>query len=129
MKNKILNKKTIKILLFCLMVFVVISFLDNEIKNYNLRYYYGKDDGFFVRIESIIIFSVLFFGFIPDRLRALNFLIGFFYGIASVLIGYLIWFKLLNDYGLSFHIIGSLLVPFFYFFNYKIQKKGREPKG
>ncbi|OJX36850.1 MAG: hypothetical protein BGO87_13785 [Flavobacteriia bacterium 40-80] len=109
----------IKMLCFYLIYAIVIYVINRAINNYNMQFYKGKDDGFFVRIESILIFSIIFFALTPQKLFFSNFILGFFYGLLCVIIGYFIWFKLFDDDGISFHVLSSVFIFIFYLVHHK----------
>lgn len=54
-----------------------------------MRFYYGKDDGVIVRVESIIILSGLYFLVLSRQKRILNLLKGFLIGLISTI---MTWF-------------------------------------
>jgi hypothetical protein len=57
-----------------------------------MRFYYGKDDGIIVRVESIIILSGLYFLVLSRQKIILNLLKGFLIGFISTI---LTWFLIL----------------------------------
>ena len=75
-------------LLLCIIMVVVILYIDKGISNYDMKFYQGKDNGYFKRIESVVLFSSVFFFIVPRQFRLLQLLKGFFIGIASVIISY-----------------------------------------
>jgi hypothetical protein len=97
-----------KIFLLLIIMTVVIIYIDNGIKSYDMKFYLGKDNGYFKRVESIILFSTLFFFIVPRQFSLLQLVKGFITGIASVIISYFLIFALYRpDEGLIFHIFSS----------------------
>jgi len=111
-KLKVLSNnksKNIKLIVLILLTAIVVYIIDYKITAHDLDYYYGKDDGFFRRIESICLLSSLFFGVMTKRTWWIQSLIGFIVGILSSIVSYFLWYYLFDDNGLSFHIISCLL--------------------
>lgn len=110
--------------LILIFIFIIV-FLDYKISSFDINYYYGKDNGAFVRAYSIIISSILYFVISSHKKRFLFSIIGFFVGIISVIISYIIAGKIdlyLNiSHGLLYHILGFLFfISFFYYIKDKI---------
>jgi hypothetical protein len=110
MVNALDQMRLTKILLLCTIMTIVIIYIDNGINSYDMKFYQGKDNGYFKRMESIILFSALFFFIVPRQFKLLQLVKGFITGIASVIIAYfLISFVLYrSDKGLIFHVFSSL---------------------
>ena len=105
--------RKIKFSVLLLIIASVIIYLDYKISTYDMRFYYGKDDGIFVRLESICELSTLFFLVMSKHNRVLNIIIGFFAGLFSSIFTYLVvlgcFHKYLNNNDLVFHIISCLV--------------------
>jgi hypothetical protein len=91
-------------------IIFIIIYLEFKI-NTDLSFHQGKDEGFFIRIESIIILSTIFYFIMAKEKRFLMLLLGFLIGLASVIISYLICL-LIVDFrysGFIFHILSTLI--------------------
>ena len=120
--------RLIKCLFFCLIIVMVILFLDFKIKSHDMRFYFGKDNGVTYRIYSTIILSSLFYLFLSNRNRIQYFFIGILVGFFSIFFG--LWFmhldfldKIVKNTGLYSHILGCLLFIVIFFTVDKIKKK------
>lgn len=80
--------RKVKIITFLVLLSFAILFINNRINAFDMRFYYGKDDGIFVRFELVVISSALFFFFIARKNRIFNLVKGFIVGIISGVIGY-----------------------------------------
>ncbi len=80
-------------------------YIDTQIKAYNMDYYFGKDDGALVQLESVLVFSVLFYSLISRKRRLLLALLGFISGLFASIISYLPL-----GTGIPFVISASLLI-------------------
>ena len=105
--------KKILILVFLLITALIIVYIDYRIRNYDLRFYSGKDSGYFKRFESIVVLSTLFYllNAIRPKGKPKDYLIyglvGFFIGIFAgfscyILVPY-------DDYGLTYHIVSIVI--------------------
>lgn len=104
-----------------------IFFLEQRIQAYDLRFYYGKDNGIFVRFESICIMSSLFFTIQTKGSRFISGIIGLITGIFSSILIWLLSF-VLYDYikisDLYFHIFSvTLFITLFYLREYYLNYK------
>ncbi len=104
-----------------------IFFLEQRIQAYDLRFYYGKDNGIFVRFESICIMSSLFFTIQTKGIRFISGIIGLITGIFSSILIWLLSF-VLYDYikisDLYFHIFSvTLFITLFYLREYYLNYK------
>lgn len=88
MAFKLTNRKT-KLYIFIIITMMIIFFLNYKIKT-DISYHAGKDGGYFKRLESVIILSVLFYIVISKRLQILYGFIGFVISILSSFLGLLI---------------------------------------
>ena len=86
--SKLTNRKTI-LYIFIIITIIIVLFLNYKIKT-DVSYHAGKDGGYFKRLESVIILSVLFYIVISKRLRILYGFIGFIISILSSFLGLLI---------------------------------------
>ena len=117
--------KKIIYIIFLLITFYTIFYIDQGIKKYDLNFYFGKDNGYTSRIESIIILNSLFFilNGIFEKFKLLKII---FYGLfgcfISLLISILCYLIPLNDSGLIFHILSILLSFSSYFVFTKFYK-------
>ena len=68
---------------------MIVFFLNYKIKT-DISYHAGKDGGYFKRLESVIVLSVLFYIVVSKRLRILYGFIGFVISILSSFLGLLI---------------------------------------
>jgi hypothetical protein len=68
---------------------LIIFFLNYKIKT-DISYHARKDGGYFKRLESVIVLSILFYIVISKRMRILYGLIGFVISIISSFLGLLI---------------------------------------
>lgn len=98
----------------------IIYFLNYKINSYDLAYYYGKDNGSFIRAKTIILSSIVFSVIMANRKKILFGFIGFFNGVFAVILSYLIAGKLdliiHVDFGLLYHILGYILFMLFFYF-------------
>ncbi|MEW5677225.1 hypothetical protein ABGT15_13000 [Flavobacterium enshiense] len=83
-----MSRKT-KLFIFITISVLIIFFLNYKIRT-DISYHAGKDGGYFKRLESVIILSVLFYITISKKMRALYGLIGFVISILSSFLGLLI---------------------------------------
>ena len=99
--------------MLCLTMAFVIFYINKGINEYDMRFYQGKDNGYFKRIESIILFSSLFFFIVPRQFRPLRLITGFIIGVAAVVVSYIlisgVLHRLLEDDGLVFHVFSTFL--------------------
>ncbi len=101
--------KAFAILIFLLITAAIIVYIDYGIRNYGLRFYMGKDEGYFVRFESIVILSTAFYTLnaIQPKRKLVDYFgytfAGFFIGIIAGISCYMI--LPLNDSGLTYHIV------------------------
>jgi hypothetical protein len=84
-----LTSRKIKLYIFIIISMMIVFFLNYKIKT-DIGYHAGKDGGYFKRLESVIVLSVLFYIVISKRLRILYGFIGFVISILSSFLGLLI---------------------------------------
>lgn len=107
--------KTLKFIvwfLFFAVVIIVVYWIDCGIRSHDLWFYSGKDGGYTLRIESIIMLSTCFY-----FLRALEtqkLVKSLFYGllgaIVALLVSLICYFWLpTDDYGTVFHVVSFLV--------------------
>lgn len=105
--------KTVLILLFLVFTALVIIYIDRGIKNYDLRFYSGKDDGYILRLESIVCLNTIYYilNIIGLKVKFRDYitfaLIGFFTAVLVSIVGYLIIPS--NDEGTLFHLVSIIL--------------------
>jgi hypothetical protein len=78
-----------KLFFLSIITIIVILYIDTGIYNYDLRFYYGKDDGAIMRIQSIILLSGFSFFVLSQKKRFKNLLVGLLVGFVSSI---LCWF-------------------------------------
>jgi len=102
--------RKIAIPIFIIIAAIRFTYLINQIESHNMDYYHGKDNGAFVLLESIIIFSALFYFVMSKKNRIINGLLGVLIGIIISIIVYLIF-----GTGIMFPTISccSLIIIFF----------------
>jgi hypothetical protein len=98
---------------FGILIAIVISiiiYLEFKI-NSNLSFHQGKDQGFFIRIESICFLSTIFYFLMTRKKRFIMTFLGFFIGLFSVIISYLICLLIIDFRysGFIFHLLSSLI--------------------
>ncbi len=101
--------KTILILVFLLITALTIAYIDYRIRNYDLRFYSGKDGGYFKRFESIVILSTLFYllNAIRPKGKPKDY---FIYGLTGFILGIFVGFSCYilvpsDYYGMTYHIV------------------------
>ena len=115
-----------KLFVMIIIIAGVIVYIDYNIRSGNPDFYAGKDNGFFKRLESIVLLSTLFFTVMSTDKRILFIITGFFGGIASAIAGYILTGLLSFDspFGNVFHIISCLLfIGLFYALRKLMSKK------
>lgn len=111
--------KKIIILLYVILTALVVYYIDFGIRSNNMRFYSGKDTGYTLRIESIIVLNTIFFVLNNIELNRklssyiLTAIIGSFAALGVSLLCYL--FLPTDYYGLTFHIVTILLCYISYF--------------
>jgi hypothetical protein len=111
--------RLMKLILFIVLTGLTIWYLSARISSYDLRFYSGKDNGYFVRLASICILSSIFWALMTDYSRIKHGILGFVIGIASALIAYFSLISL-EDNAMNqviFHILACLvfMTTFFLF--------------
>lgn len=100
--------KKILIFLFALVTGFVVYYIDNGIRTHNLDFYSGKDGGYFLRVQSILLLSGAFFFFhkLYNKngiiLPLIHGFLGATIGLVISIIAYLIIWD--DPYGTIFHI-------------------------
>ncbi|WP_452231472.1 hypothetical protein [Lacinutrix sp. MEBiC02595] len=84
-----LTNRNIKLIILTGITVLTILFLNHKIET-DISYHAGKDGGYFKRLESVIILSVLFYIIISKRKRILYGFIGFVISIISSFAGMII---------------------------------------
>ncbi len=88
-----LSNRNIKIIVLIGLTIITVFFLNHKIET-DISYHAGKDAGYFKRLESVIIFSVIFYILISKQKRILYGIIGFVISIISSFIGLYIFSSL-----------------------------------
>ena len=121
--------RPIKLLLLSIIATVVILYIGNRIYNYDMRFYYGKDDGDIVRLESICLLSGLSFLILAKEKIILNLFLGLLVGLASAIFCWLIVLMPLDSFikkaDTIFHFISYGLSIFIFF---KFEKRKNKSK-
>jgi hypothetical protein len=120
-------ERRIKFSILLLVITAVIFYLNNRIENYDMRFYYGKDDGVIAILESNILLSSLFFLIMTRQNRGRNSLIGLFIGLIASIISYFAIMPFANDvyFGLTFHITSCIVFVTIFFIIEKF-RSGKE---
>ena len=119
------------VLTMSLLMMIVVLYIDNGINSYDMRFYYGKDNGYFRRIESIVIFSTMFFLVLSRNKRLLYTLYGFITGLISVIVSYVFISILLNKLLLSntdlvFHFFAIGICIFWFFILERLLNRNKD---
>lgn len=111
--------RLVVLVILIIVMSIIIYYINGRISAYDLRFYSGKDDGAFVRLESIVIMSSFFYLFMSKKYRIIQFIGGFFIGLLSGIIGYilvgLLLYRVFSDFGLTFHILGCIIFMVIFF--------------
>lgn len=107
-------RKVTASILFLLMM-VISLYVKSQIDAYNMDYYSGKDNGAFVQLESILIFSFVFFVLISSRNKIIFGCLGLVVGVISSIICYLIF-----GTEILFPVSASLLIMLIFYLIDKI---------
>jgi len=122
LKLKILNKITSAI--FLIVTSYSIYYIDEGIRSGNLNFYFGKDNGYILRFESIIIFNAIFFflNFIQDNQKITKSIIkGLLGGLLAIFISIACYIIISTDnYGTAFHITSIILCYASFFITKKL---------
>lgn len=118
--------KILLIILFLLASTLTIAYVDYGIRNYGLRFHSGKDGGYFIRFESIVVLSTIFYTLnaIHPKRKLVDYFgyafAGFFIGIITSIGCYII--LPLNDSGLTYHIF-SVCISYISIYLIRIVKR------
>jgi len=118
-----------RLFLFIALSVSVIAYLDNRIMAYDKRFYYGKDDGVFVRFESICLLSSILFLMLGRWNWFLRVFLGFVSGFVSSLLAIIFVSTIFDNPhdGLIFHILACLIfIGLFYLMDKLLRKKKTE---
>lgn len=99
----------LKSIIMATIAFVVIFYIDEKIKSYDMSFYQGKDDGLSARASSVIFLSSLLFLVYAKHHRLRSGLIGALVGFISSILGFILSYLVFNEYGLTFHIVSLSL--------------------
>lgn len=106
-------KKHIVVFSYILLSLLVVYYIDEGIKSFDLSYYSGKDGGYFVRFKSILLLTSLFYilmGILNKKKFSIVFILGLFGGFVALIISILNYLFLpTNDLGLIFHLVSLAL--------------------
>jgi hypothetical protein len=103
------------ILVFCyiLLSLLVVYYIDDGIKSFDLSYYSGKDGGYFVRFKSILLLTSLFYILIEILNKSkfsIVIILGLFGGFIALIVSILNYLFLPTDeFGLTFHLVSLVL--------------------
>lgn len=106
-----MKKYSLTVLLIILNLTLVI-YLNDKISSLDLRFYHGKDDGFFTRLEATSLMSCLYFGLLSKKRKAIFSLIGFAVGVLSILAAYFTISYFLYLEGFFYHLFAVLIFIF-----------------
>lgn len=109
--------RQLKFILFILLAGLTIYYINDGIRNYDMRFHNAKDDGYFLRFESICVLSCLFYVLMSEHKKILNAIIGLAAGLLASIIAYLIIIVLIDEpfTGTVFHIFSCILFILLYF--------------
>lgn len=118
--------RKIKFAVLILIFTCVIVYINAKILSFDMRFYCGKDDGDFARLQSIIVMSTVFFFVMSQSYRFLNLILGFFLALFSSIVCY-IASAFLPDFmgnpGVLFHILSCITFILLFFGVEKIQTR------
>ncbi|MCB0852662.1 MAG: hypothetical protein KDD63_10585 [Bacteroidetes bacterium] len=82
-----------------------------------MRFYYGKDNGYFVRRLSICILSSIFWGLMANKRVVYQMIIGFVIGLISGILAYFLMLKIDEnaDMQVAFHVVGCTIFIILFF--------------
>lgn len=118
--------KTLLILIFLPITVATIAYINYGIQNFGLSFHTGKDGGYFVRFESILVLSTIFYTLnaIHPKRKLVDYFgyafAGFFIGIITGIGCYII--LPLNDSGLTYHIF-SVCISYISIYLIRIVKR------
>lgn len=124
--------KKIRLTLSVIVIAIVVAYINFEISSGNSNYYFGKDDGVIVRVESVCILSALFYPFMSSGnilRKLLQLVVGFLIGILSSLTSFIILYSFssilsnTNVVGLLIHILACIIFILTFFLKNKFQSK------
>lgn len=119
--------KTLSIILYIILTAIVIVYIDYGIRSHNMGFYHGKDNGYFVRFESIVILNTIFYFLlsIGQSRKIMDYfkhaVAGFTIGIGVSVVCYIIFLSA-DYYGLTFHIVTIVACYSSYFGLIKIKQ-------
>ncbi len=120
--------KHLSLIILLILFATTIFFIEQRIQAYDMRFYYGKDNGLFARFESICVMSSIFFIFLSRGKKIISGIIGLIAGVISSILSAYITFFILNIWieksDLAFHIISVVLfIILFYLREYYLKNK------
>ena len=114
-------------MIFLVLMSLTIWYLSAQINSYDLRFYSGKDNGYFVRLQSICILSTFFWTLMTNHSRIKYGLAGFFIGLISAFVAY---FSLISlEENATSQVIFHLLACFIFMTMFFILNKIRTIKN
>ena len=114
-------KKIAALILFIIML-IVTFYIKSQVDAFNMEYYHGKDNGAFVQLESLIIFSFIFFMLISKSDKIIYSFLSLIVSIICSIICYIIF-----GTEVLFPISASLLImAVFYLIEYYWHKNDKQ---
>ena len=118
--------RLLKLILFLLIATTTIIYINHGISTYNMSFYSGKDNGYFLRFESIFILSSLYFVLMTNRNKILDGLIGLAIGFIWGMICYIITMLVIPDpFTETFYSVFScfmFMLTYYMIENYRTRK-------
>lgn len=120
--------KHLSLIILLILFAATIFFIEQRIQAYDMRFYWGKDNGLFARFESICVMSSIFFIFLSRGEKIISGIIGLIAGIVSSILSAFITFFILYNWiklsDLAFQIISVVLfIILFYLREYYLKNK------
>ncbi|MCR6642498.1 MAG: hypothetical protein NVV82_26790 [Sporocytophaga sp.] len=109
--------KKISIILLLIITVIVIEDTDNGIRTHDMTFYQGKDNGYSIRFESIVILNTLFYSLmaIQPKQKLLGYLkhgiAGFGIGVFCGILCYFLFLSFDDNYGLTYHV-GTIIISY-----------------
>jgi len=106
--------------MYLILTALVIAYIDNGIRTHDMDFYHGKDNGYIVRFESILILNAIFFILltIGKKQALIDYakvgLLGFVTAVITGIVCYLIFLSA-DYYGLTYHIATIIICYSSYF--------------
>lgn len=102
--------RIIFILFYIILTALTIAYIDNGIKTYDMDFYHGKDNGYFLRFESIIILNTIFYLLMTIRKesKVMDYLKQAGLGLLTAIVISIITYYVFHN-GLTYHIATILI--------------------